>query len=59
MAKKVQPPSPELREAPLSIRIKPSVKLALDKAAEADRRSVSAMAEMLLEEILKAKGFLK
>jgi hypothetical protein len=35
------------------------VKLALDKAAEADRRSVSAMAEMLLEEILKAKGFLK
>jgi hypothetical protein len=59
VAKKTQPSAPELREAPLSIRIKPSVKLALDKAAEADRRSVSAMAEMLLEEILKAKGFLK
>ncbi len=59
MVKKVQPAAPEPRAAPLSVRIKPSVKLALDKAAKADRRSVSAMTEMLLEEILKAKGFLK
>lgn len=49
----------ERRDAPIAFRIKPSLKRALEAAAEADRRSVSAMVEVLLEESLKAKGFLK
>ena len=49
----------EKRSAPLAFRVRPSLKSAIADAAEADRRSVSAMIEVLLEEILKAKGFLK
>ncbi len=49
----------ERRNAPIAFRIKPSLKRALQAAAESDRRSVSAMVEVLLEESLKARGFLK
>jgi hypothetical protein len=49
----------ERRDVPLAFRIKPSLKRAVESAAEADGRSVSAMVERLLEEILTAKGFLK
>jgi hypothetical protein len=49
----------ERRDAPIAFRIKRSPKRALEAAAEADHRSVSAMVEILLEESLKEKGFLK
>jgi len=49
----------ERRDAPIAFRIKPSLKNALEAAAEADRRSVSAMVEILLEESLKERGYLK
>jgi hypothetical protein len=49
----------ERRDAPIAFRIRPSLKKALAEAAEADRRSVSGMVEVLLEEILKTKGYLK
>jgi hypothetical protein len=52
-AKKV---AKERRDASIAFRIKPSLKRAFEAAAEADRRSVSAMVEMLLEEALKARA---
>lgn len=55
--KKVQ--APEKREAPLSIRIKPSVREAMTKAATAEQRSVSQLAEIILGGWLKEKGFIK
>jgi len=59
VAKKVQPPSPELREAPLSIRIKRSVNVSTSiKQRNADRRSVSARwPKCCSKKSLKAKGF--
>jgi len=49
----------ERRDAPIAVRIKPSLKRALAKAAEADRRTISAMVEMLIEEALQARGYLE
>jgi hypothetical protein len=43
----------------LGVRLKPEVKEALQKAAEADLRSVSSMVEKVLTEWLRDKGFLK
>jgi hypothetical protein len=57
--KKTAVPKKEAREMPMSFRIKPSLKVALEKAAEAERRSVSQMIELELEAAMKAKGFLK
>jgi hypothetical protein len=45
--------------APIAFRIRPTLKQALAKAAAADRRSVSGMVEILLEEALKARGYFK
>jgi hypothetical protein len=42
-----------------AIRLRPSVKAALEKAAIADRRSASSYIEGLIVDDLKAKGFLK
>jgi hypothetical protein len=42
-----------------SFRIKASLKLALEAAAEADRRSVSSWVEIALEAELIRRGFLK
>ena len=56
MSAKKKPP--EVREV-TSIRLVPSVKAALEKAAAADRRSVSSYIEGLILEDLKARGFLK
>jgi hypothetical protein len=50
---------PEKRDAPIAFRIKPTLKQALVKAAAADRRSVSGIVEILLEEALKARGYFK
>ena len=43
----------------LGIRLKPEVKAALQTAAEADLRSVSSLAEKILTEWLREKGFLQ
>ena len=58
-AKKVAAPKKELSDAPISFRIRPTLKTALEAAAEADRRSVSQWIVLELEASLKAKGFLK
>jgi len=57
--KKNTPAAKEIRDAPLSIKIRPSLKQALEAGAAADRRSVSAYVEIVLEEAMKAKGYLK
>jgi hypothetical protein len=49
----------ELRNAPLGLRITPSLKAALESAAEDDRRSVASMAELILIEWLEARGYLR
>lgn len=49
----------ELRTAPLGLRITPSLKQALERAAEADRRSVASMAEIIITEWLEKHGHLK
>jgi hypothetical protein len=43
----------ETRSTELRIRIRPSLKKALEKAASHDRRTVSAWVEKLLEEAVK------
>jgi hypothetical protein len=53
------PPSKETRSTPLGLRVFPSLKAALEKAAADDSRTVASMAEKLLTEWLKANGYLK
>lgn len=47
------------KTATLNLRIRPDVKLAADKAADADNRSTTSLVETLLIDYLRAKGFLK
>lgn len=47
------------KTATMNMRIDPAVKAALEKAAEMDSRSASAMAETILAEWLKTRGYLK
>lgn len=49
---------PEKRSAPLGLRVLPSLKSALEQAAKDDRRSVAAMAELILTDWLEEKGYL-
>lgn len=49
----------ETKSAPLGLRVLPSVKDALENAAKDDRRSVAAMAELILTDWLTDKGYLK
>ncbi len=42
----------------LGIRVQPEIKAALQKAAEADMRSVSSLIEKILTEWLRANGHL-
>ncbi len=46
------------RDAALSIRVKPTLKIALEVAAKDDRRSMASMAEKILIEYLEDKGYL-
>lgn len=48
----------ELRTAPLGLRITPSLKAALERSAEADRRSVASMVEVILTQWLEEHGYL-
>jgi hypothetical protein len=49
----------ETRTAPLGLRLFPSVKAALEKAAAADQRPVASMIEKILVSWLKANGYIK
>jgi len=49
----------EIRSAPLGLRLKPSLKSSLKKAAADDRRPVASYVEKLLTEHLLRKGYLK
>jgi len=49
----------EIRSAPLGLRVLPSLKEALEKAAKNDRRSVAAMAELILTDWLTENGYLE
>ncbi len=48
----------EIKSAPLGLRVLPSLKQALERAAKDDRRSTAAMAELILSEWLAQKGYL-
>ena len=47
------------RTAPLGFRVTEELKAALERAAKNDRRSVSSLCELVLEEWLQANGYLK
>ena len=47
-----------LKSAPVSVRLPPEVKLAAEKAAKDDTRSLSSLIEKVLTEHLKAEGYL-
>jgi hypothetical protein len=53
------PEPEETRSVALSLRVRPSVKKALDAAAKRDRRTTSALCEIVLEEWLRENGFMK
>lgn len=55
----VSPPKRELRGLPISVRVTPSLKTALERAAAEDARSVSQVIALALEEVMKERGFLK
>jgi predicted HicB family RNase H-like nuclease len=62
-AKKIHPSRKakvaEPRDTPISFRVKPSLKKALENAAAADRRSMSQLIILELEDAMKSKGYLK
>jgi len=49
----------ELRTMPLGLRVTPSLKAALEKAAKDDRRSMASMAELIITDWLENKGYLE
>ena len=53
------PKREKIRTAPLSLRIPPALKEAVEKAAENERRSISSLVEKALYDFLKAKGYMR
>ena len=49
----------ETRSVPLGLRVRPSVRAALERAAADDERSMALYVERIVVEYLKAKGYLK
>lgn len=49
----------ETRSAPIGLRVFPSLKAALEKAAVDDSRTTASLAEKILSDWLKANGYLK
>ncbi|MCL4715459.1 MAG: ribbon-helix-helix protein, CopG family [Hyphomonadaceae bacterium] len=47
-----------MKSLPVSFRLTPSVKAALEKAAAEDDRSVSSMLEKVVADYLRERGFL-
>ena len=58
-AKKAVPPKKELRGIPISVRVTPSLRGALERAAADDARSVSQVIALALEAAMKERGLLK
>jgi hypothetical protein len=56
MKKQIQKPP---LGSPLGFRVNPEMKAALGSAAKDDARSVSSLAQKIITEWLKAKGYLK
>ena len=48
----------ERRSSPLGLRITPTLKSALEAAADDDRRSVASLAEIILTEWLESRGYI-
>lgn len=48
----------ELRSSPLGLRITPTLKSALEQAADDDHRSMASLAELIISEWLATKGYL-
>jgi hypothetical protein len=59
MKKPAIPPRPEPRTVVLSIKIKKSTAVALEKAAKAASRSKASVLEFTLEQWLRENGYLK
>lgn len=53
------PPRPEVRSVVLSIKVRPSLAAALEKAAKANARPKASVMEAVLENWLKEEGYLK
>jgi hypothetical protein len=49
----------EIRSSPLGLRIRPSAKKALEKAAADDHRTVASFVEKVITEWLQERGYLK
>jgi hypothetical protein len=58
-AKKVVLPKRELRGIPISVRVTPSLRAALEQAAAEDVRSVSQVIALALEAAMRERGYLK
>jgi len=54
-----RPPLAIPKSLPVSVRLPPQVKAALDAAAKDDMRSLASYIEKLLTEHLRKKGYLK
>jgi hypothetical protein len=52
-------PAKRIKTAQVNLRIEPSLKAAAEKAATADRRSLTSLVEKLLSDYLKKRGYLK
>jgi hypothetical protein len=52
------PASEESRRVTVSVRLLPAIKDALERAASADRRTLANLAEILIEDGLKARGLI-
>jgi hypothetical protein len=48
----------ELRDTPLNLRVRASLKAALEQAAEDESRSVNSLIEMLATAFLQERGYL-
>jgi hypothetical protein len=59
MKKPALPPPPETRTVVLSMKVKKSTAVALEKAAKAASRSKASVVEFVLEQWLRESGYLK
>jgi len=57
--KKIVDTPKELRNAALSLKVRPSLKSALAAAAETEGRTLAQFTERLLEAAMREQGFLK
>ena len=51
--------SKRIRTAPLSLRLPPAFKQAIEHAAEEERRSISSIVEKAIYDYLVAKGYMR